>query len=66
MIKVEIVIVFTSIFDQVFLPVCRDPVALQFWSAAQKDASITDHFKSICQQNIAVLKSLDDGPTMHF
>ncbi|MDA3904399.1 MAG: type II toxin-antitoxin system HipA family toxin YjjJ [Desulfuromusa sp.] len=40
------------------------PIALQFWSVAQNDARITDNFRLICQQNIDVLKSLDDGPTM--
>jgi hypothetical protein len=38
--------------------------AQKFWSAAQNDTRITDAFRSICQQNIAVLKSLDDGPIM--
>lgn len=40
------------------------PIALKFWSAAQNDARITDDFRFICQQNIAVLKSLDEGPRL--
>lgn len=41
-------------------------VATRFWEAVQDDPRISDGFRQISQENLAVLKSLDEGPTMRF
>jgi hypothetical protein len=42
------------------------PAAIRFWESVQDDPRISDGFRQISQENLAVLKSLDEGPTMRF